>query len=387
MTPVVLVVDDDAGARSGLKKLLALEGFTTQEAATGSAALEVIDRRKPDVVLTDLKMPGMDGIELCHQIHRRDPLLPVIVITGHGEVSSAVSGMKAGAIDYLVKPLDADAVFLSIRRALDMRAGQLEQQQLRYDAEATARDAAAATRAHEEILAIVSHDLRDPLNVIKTGAQLLMQQVHDASWGDNSRVEVGAIAQYLDRAATRMARLVADLLDESRLRSGQLDLDRTTVRVDDVMAEIMALRPLALRKEVTLVVEAPAVQWSIYGDRLRVAQVFINLVSNAIKFTQAKGKVVVTASDAGREIRFSIRDDGVGIAPEDLPFVFDRYWHSKKNPRASVGLGLHIAKGIIEAHGGHIEVDSQLGHGSTFTVYLPKVKDVNDRISGSWKLA
>ena len=218
-----------------------------------------------------------------------------------------------------------------------------------------------AIRARDHVLAMVSHDLRDPLGTIITAAELLLWAlVPDDSKHSVQRVQLQAIR----RAAGRMRHLAADLLDASALDAGKLRIEPTAECPFAIMHDaVHALESPASAKGVTLVLDAQRDLPSILVDRERIAQVFANLLGNAIKFTPSGGVVTLTAARTNDDVRFSIADTGSGIPPADLPFVFERFWRSRNTGALGSGLGLSIGKGIVEAHGGTIKVQSVPGEG------------------------
>lgn len=366
----ILIVDDDPHAYQALQLLLKAEGYLVHLAESAAQAFEMIDRVRPDVVLTDLQMPEMDGIALCRGLHAHRPRLPVIVITGFADTSTAVRALQAGAEDYLTKPVDFDELLVSIQRAIERHAASVERQQLRARTEQLYQQALAAVEAHEEIVSIVAHDLRNPLGVISLWAQQLVQAESSKELGEGAKKGLSSIL----RNAQRMERLVADLLDESRLRTGRLPLEYGYHLLSQLLADVAELRPLAQQKRVRLEVVPPARDRILHCDRARVGQVLGNLLANAIKFSPVGGTVTVSVNDDGAGSRFAVHDDGPGIAPDALPKIFDRFWQSKKGDQAGVGLGLHIVKGIVESHGGQVSARSHLEGGSTFYVSLPEAR-------------
>lgn len=361
--PRILVVDDDAEARNGLGSLLRGEGFVVEVAEDGAAALVAVRACCPDVVLTDLNMPNIDGLELCRTLRVLEPDLPVVVASA-GDTPAAIRAMKEGAGDYLTKPLDLDAVLISIRHAIEERAAKVEQKQLRLRNEQLYQEALSAVRTYEDIVSIVSHDLRSPLGVICLQAQLLKAE------GSASSME--AVDRIL-RSATRMEHLIRDLLDESRIRNGHLQLERAPHPLAELLEDVSELRPLALQKGVRLAIQQTGDALSVSCDRPRIAQVLDNLVTNAIKFSERGSTVSLSAGPCNDGVSFAIHNDGVGITAEAQPHIFDRFWQtSGDGRRAGVGLGLFIAKGILDAHGGRIWVESEPGFGTTFHVVLPR---------------
>ena len=230
------------------------------------------------------------------------------------------------------------------------------------------REAQAATGARDEMLGVVAHDLRNPLHTIIMASDLVMELPADGTIA-NARRSV----EMIRRAADRMNRLIQDLLDVKRIESGRLTVDPHPTSAHAVVAEaVEMLRPLASGNSLTLAVDVPADLPRAQIDAPRVHQVLSNLVGNAIKFTPAGGTITIRADATDEEVRISVVDTGPGITPEQLPHLFGRYWQANQRDRRGIGLGLAIAKGIVEAHNGRIWVASTPGEGSRFTFTLPR---------------
>ena len=246
------------------------------------------------------------------------------------------------------------------RRAEQDRASLLARER---EARERAED---AIRTREEVLAIVSHDLRNPLNTIAMGATALS----DFTGDEASRAKY---IQMIRRAIQRMNRLIEDLLDVVRLEGGQkLALEPKSVELGPVLSELCeSFAAQAQPNQQTLTCVCADDLPQVIADRDRLAQVLTNLVGNALKFTPEGGRVTIRASGTGDEVEISVEDTGPGISPEDLPRIFDPYWQAGRTARLGAGLGLTIAKGIVEAHGGQIRVASKPGEGTTFTFTLP----------------
>lgn len=231
------------------------------------------------------------------------------------------------------------------------------------------REAERAAAAREQLMAVVSHDLRNPLATIQMAVSFLLDEiVPDDAANQRTREQLHAI----HRTSDRMYRLLHDLLNVSAIEAGQLGVTLAPVAVDALVGDALELlRPLAVSKEIVLVTDLSPALPRVAADRERLLQVFSNLGGNAIKFTPAKGRIEIRAAVASGMVEFIVQDTGPGIAPEELPHVFDRFWQAKKTARSGVGLGLTIAKGIVESHGGRIRAVSELGRGSSFVFTVP----------------
>jgi signal transduction histidine kinase len=227
------------------------------------------------------------------------------------------------------------------------------------------QDAQSATRARDEVLGVVSHDLRNPLSAIAMCSRVLVDSPPAA---DAARRE---LAKTIHDSTSWMSRMIQDLLDVSAIEAGVLSLVCTREGVAPILARGVDLfTRAAADRSVTLTLEIDAPVPAVHADAERMVQAVANLVGNAVKFTPSGGSVVVSARTLGNDVEMVVQDTGRGIAEEDLPHVFDRYWHSR-GPAGGTGLGLAIAKGIIEAHGGHLHVASTPGMGSRFSLLLP----------------
>ncbi len=248
-----------------------------------------------------------------------------------------------------------------------------------YDAERTARQRAeTVARARADVLGVVAHDLRNPLHRIASSASLLLQI--DDILPAQRRTLLGVT----QRAVRQMNRLIGDLLDATRLEAGRLTLDVQELDARSLLCEAEeALRQVAEEGRIELRVEPPDSSSILRADEGRLLQVINNLVGNALKFTAAGGRVVLSARPNGVEVVFTVVDNGPGIPPEDLEHLFGRFWQARNGDRRGVGLGLAIAKGIVEAHGGRVWVDSAVGVGSTFSFAIPTTSSSDDRVASA----
>jgi signal transduction histidine kinase len=249
---------------------------------------------------------------------------------------------------------------------IDVTERRRAAQQLEVSTARLFSEAQDAMRSREDLLAIVSHDLRNPLGVVLTSSALLLRSPLPPDKGDRARRQVEAI----QRAGNRMNRLIRDLLDFSSIQGGQLSITPRPHDAGSVVAEVLAsLEPP--QKSLRLVNQMPAEPIEVTCDRDRLIQTLSNILGNAVKFTPEDGTVAVQARREGAMVRFSVSDTGPGMSAEALQNIFDRYWQAQRKNRDGIGLGLSIVKGIVEAHGGKVWADSRIGAGTTVHFTLP----------------
>jgi len=360
-TPFILVVDDEESMRDSCSKILKKDGFLADTAKDGSAGLEKIEKNKPDLVLIDLKMPGISGMEVLEKIKEIDPNIIPVVITGYSTVESAVEAMKRGAYDFLPKPFSPEELRIIIRRGLERRKLILETESLQKEKKLI----------EENFITMVSHQLRSPLVAIQQYFEVILAGM------------VGEVQEkpkeMILRSRSRLEgllNLINDWLDVARLDSGQIVDNIEPLSLKKVIKKIIEdMRPLTQDDNISLELGSCSENDLVQGDKETLEQVFSNLITNAIRYNKPKGKVVITIKENKDFISAEVKDTGIGIAKEHLPFIFDQFYRVKRGEDQKVkgtGLGLSIAKKIVEAHGGSIRVSSELGKGSSFTVLLPK---------------
>lgn len=360
----VLHLEDVALDAELVREVLETEGLASDVTRVeGEADFVAALDHEWDVILADYSLPGFDGLRALELAHDRRPEVPFLFVTGALKDDRAVETLKRGATDFIVKDRLGRLV-PAIRRALreaEARAAAARSQRENALLYERLRD---AIRAREEILAIVSHDLRNPLATVKMGAALLRVQRNPDRIDD--------LANRIDRAATSMTRLIDDLLDVTRIDAGNLTVERKAFDVQAAARESAELHAAVAGAKGVRVVCNAAAGLTAFGDRERFLQILSNVIGNAIKFTPAGGSIrVSTAREAGA-IRVSTTDTGRGIAPEHVTQVFDRYWRGQSGDRSSVGLGLSIVKGLVEAQGGTVSLTSELGKGTTVSFTIPE---------------
>ncbi len=370
--PRVLLADDNAEMRSFIRRLL-VERYDVEVVADGRAALEAMRRVRPSLVITDLLMPHVDGIALVKAIRADASLrtLPVIFVTERGELDSRIEGIEAGADDYLIKPFSPRELLARVRTNVEL-ANMREAVERGAGREEALVE---ANRRKDEFLSMLAHELRNPLAPLTYGIHLL--GLPDATPDAMARTR-----EMLSRQVHHMARIVDDLLDVSRMTSGKLLLTRERLDLTRLLREAVEDRRGTLESNgISVELHVPSTPVWATGDETRLTQLFDNVLDNAKKFTPAGGRVTVRlANDANsNQATIFIRDSGIGIEPSLLPHVFDTFAQADQSldrNRGGLGLGLAVAKGLTELHGGTITVSSAgKDRGSEFTIRLPSAPE------------
>jgi signal transduction histidine kinase len=326
-------------------------------------ALERLASGQFDVVLLDLSLPGVAGLDGVAALIATAPDVPVVVVAERAQERLAVAAIKAGAQDYVTKrDDDARIVRHAMRHAIDRHLHRREREGLLVREREARAAAERATRVRDEVLGMVSHDLRSPLTAIAMSANALLE----------GSGELTVLANAIMRSSEWALRIIRDLLDVTAIEAGGLAIHREPMTVQAILEMISSMfaSPAAVAG-VTLTVERIGPPLWVDADVDRVVQAVGNLVGNAIKFTPRGGRVSLTVQRRHDVVVFRVEDTGPGIAADDLPRLFDRFWQAHESGRAGAGLGLVIAQGIAIGHGGRVEVESRLGHGSVFTLVLP----------------
>jgi signal transduction histidine kinase len=361
----ILVADDNADMRDYLRRILG-RSWSVDAVADGGAALQRAIADVPDLLLSDVMMPGLDGFELLRALraNARTRAIPVIMLSARAGEEATVEGLQAGADDYLVKPFGARELVARVR-------GQLALARAKSEADRLRAEAVAASRAKDEFLAMLSHELRNPLAPIRTAVQVVRLKVGDA---------IDREVTVLERQLDHLVRLVDDLLDVARIARGKIEIQREPLELADVVARaIEVASPLLEQRRHQLLVESPPPGLRVSGDAHRLTQVFANLLTNAARYTEPGGRIEVRAraGEGGAEV--TVRDNGMGIEPNLLPRIFDLFVQggSEGHPRSrGLGLGLAIVRNLVDLHGGSVAGSSPgPGRGSEFTVRLPLIAD------------
>src|SRR4030042_2072032 len=325
----ILVVDDEKEIRIFLYKALTrMGGFHVEEAETAEEALKKIEKDPFDLVLTDLKMPRMDGLQLVTEIARAKPEILTVLMTGHGSIDSALEAMKRGASDYLMKPLNLDELIIRIRKVLEEKQRFVRLKDFADQLERANQELRRVDAMKSEFVSVASHELRTPLAAIKNAVQLMLS-------GKTGEVNENQ-KQFLsmaERNINRLTNILNDLLDLSRIESGKIELKFENIKLQEII-ELAAssLRPHGDVKSIQIDVEIPQSLPVIYGDQEKIEQILTNLIGNAIKFTSDGGKILISAKRShlekggyGNTVAISVKDTGIGIPAEHLDAIFKKF--------------------------------------------------------------
>lgn len=364
---VVEVVDSDGGLRrvasthdedDATKQLRALNARLPEPANTPFPSARVLSRNLLFAETTAVAWQGADPESMVLRAIGAERCLTLQLRAG-GQALGVLHLISTDARRVWDDAARQLALQLAFRAALTLENATLY------------RQAQRATQLRDEIVSVVSHDLRNPLSAISMCSNVLLNNAPETA------AERQRLLEAIGEASHLAERLIRDLLDASMVAAGRLRLTISPERVTPLLDRVRAMFEHAAReRDVSLTVSNDSANpdsGAVEMDAERVLQVMSNLVGNALKFTDAGGRVAVRAALDDTRLSIAVSDTGIGIDKDDLPHIFDRYWHSKRQGRAiGSGLGLTIARGIVEAHGGAITVESELGRGSTFSFVIPR---------------
>ncbi|MTV36246.1 hybrid sensor histidine kinase/response regulator [Duganella radicis] len=378
----IVVVDDQLSHLKALCDILGQHRFDAIGCATGEAALATLRTGNFDVLLTDLVMPGIDGLALIEAARALDPHIACIIMTGEGTVDTAVKAMKIGVMDYVVKPFKAATLLPILDRAIESR--RLRVQNVKLEAalrerveelgflntvlDAARKEAERANQEKSTFLSSMSHELRTPLNSILGFAQILASDKFPKGQGDSQR-----FAQNIVQSGRHLLSLVNEILDLAKIEAGKIPLTIAPVALDAALREAYVIvGPLAQARQVTLA-PLPETRLELAADEMRLKQILVNLLSNAVKYNREHGKVSVRCMQHEGHCSVAVSDSGQGLSPAQLASIFLPFSRAGRedNKEEGTGLGLTITQRLVEAMRGTIEVESEPGVGSTFRIDLP----------------
>jgi signal transduction histidine kinase len=355
----ILIIDDEESLCDSCSQVYVKDGYSVDIAMDGITGLQKVKGINPDIVLVDLKMPGMSGMEVLEEIKKIDPEIISIVITGYATIDSAVEAMKRGAYDFLPKPFTPDQLRVITERALGKRASLIEIHRLE--------------KMREGFISMVSHQLKTPL--------VAVQEYFEVILGGMAGKVTKEQREMLGRSKTRiddLLKLIKDWLNLSRIDENKIFDKLETISLLPILTKTEELiEELAKQKNITLRMDIPKDLPMVLGDEESLEQLFLNLMENSINYNKEGGNVTLRAAKENDYVIVEITDTGIGIPKDKLPFIFEQFYRIKGKKTqvvGSTGLGLSIVKKIVDAHSGVIKVTSKPGKGSTFKVFLPREK-------------
>jgi two-component system sensor histidine kinase/response regulator len=378
-SPKILVTDDELNTLKTLSANLEDMGYRVTTATNGKEALALIRKRGFNIVIADIKLPDISGLEILETAKELNPETAVIMITGHASIETAVDAINEGAYAYILKPVAMSELETTLNNALREQRLLSENRELVESLQQSNKRLEEANRALEQVSQAkadfttrMSHELRTPLNSIIGFSEVLLSKKMSPADRETNEEFLG----YIHISAEHLLHLIDSILDISRIEAGKLTLEprefNFRVLLEDV--KIIVLPMLTAKKQVMTIEVGEGIN-SVFADEPKMRQIFLNLLSNAHKFTPRGGRIRVSCRmEKPHILHCSVIDNGIGISPQDQQKIFEEFGQVKKtdgdNARG-VGLGLSIAKRLVELHGGNVWVVSEPGGGSTFTFTIP----------------
>ncbi|GAB4270929.1 MAG: HAMP domain-containing sensor histidine kinase [Deferrisomatales bacterium] len=373
----ILLIDDEANVREPLGLYLQEQDFRVRTASSGEEGLWLLEERPADLVISDVKMPGMSGIEVLRRVRERWPATEVVLVTGYGTMDDALAALRLGAYDFLLKPVRVARLELVVRHCAERIRYSKDNRDLREVVERLRE----LNERKEKFTALANHEMRTPTTVAAGLISLLADRAAELP------AECRRLVCEADRAMRRLKEVVEDLGDLGLAQSGGLELQRGPVAVGDLVDGLRglcdtyrSLRDLALH----VVPEAGAGQ-RVHVDARKLLRAVGALVQNAVKYTPDGGEVTVRVGCTPRDLVFSVEDTGVGVAEGEEKKIFDLFYESAdvRHHRTSsyefggggLGVGLPLADAIARAHGGGVEYEARNAKGSIFRVRVPRSPD------------
>jgi len=376
----ILVTDDDIPTLKTISAGLEDMGFLVTTAASGKEAMTLLRRDSFNIVIADIKLPDISGLEILETAKELNPEAAVIMITGHASIETAVDAINEGAYAYILKPVAINELENIINNARREQRLLVENRELVESLQQSNKSLEEANRALEQVshaksdfMAKMSHELRTPLNSIIGFSEVLLdrtapplgQPTHDEFLG------------YIHTSARHLLQLINGILDLAKIESGKMTLEPGDFDLPLLLEDVrMTVLSMLTTKKQRLEIEVGEGISAIFADEPKIRQIFLNLISNAHKFTPSGGRIRIACHlENPHLLRCSVIDNGIGISPQDQQRIFEEFTQVKRNSRGhGAGLGLSIAKRLVELHGGSIWVVSDLGRGSTFAFSIPLAK-------------
>ncbi|BBD54697.1 response regulator [Planktothrix agardhii 1801] len=370
----ILIVDDTPDNLRLLSKTLSEQGYEVQCAINGKLALMAVKHEPPDLILLDIKMPEMDGYEVCERLKMQEETaaIPVIFLSALDDVFDKVKAFTVGGVDYITKPFQVEEVFARIENQLTIRRLQQKLQNKNIKLEQLNQELKRSNRDLEEFAYVVSHDLQQPLQTITGFAELLLALKSEINLEQEAEEYVSPILE----EGIRMQELIKNLLEYSRVGTKKRNFEPTDCQ--EILRKSLADLHSIIENSLAIVTceKLPI----LMADRIQLGQLFQNLIANGIKYQSPniQPKIVISVQEKPEEWLFRVEDNGIGIKPENFDRIFQVFQRLHTNQEyPGTGVGLAICKKIIERHQGRIWLESEWQIGTTFYFTLPKLDQGN----------
>jgi len=368
---MILIVDDTLENLISLKKVLEKHDFEVDTASSGEEALRKVLKNEYVLIILDVQMPGMDGFEVAEAISGYSKAKETAIIflsAANTETRFITKGYSSGGLDYITKPVDMSVLLLKVktfyriyeqsRKLIEIQNALLEEIEFRKQAE----------YKKDEFISIASHELKTPLTSVKGYVQLLERSI--------DRGDIGTVKKHLQKAQTQLEKLnnlIADLLDISKIESGKLKFNKQYFPIDSLLGNIVEVIHQSF-PDFDIIINGKANK-EVYGDEMRIEQVVINFLTNAIKYSPGTSEVIINVCEENDQVYVGVQDQGIGISPEEQRNLFEKFYRVEETALhfQGLGIGLYISAEIIRRHGGEVGVKSNLGEGSEFFFKIPVI--------------
>lgn len=361
----ILVVDDELGVQRTVSGILEDEGYEVTATGKGQDAIDEAKKKFYNVVITDIKLPDISGLEVLKAVREINEDTMVIMETAFASLETSIEAMNKGAYTYVPKPFNMDELLVIIKKCLERQRLSIENKRLLQELRRANEEMQRLTQIKSAFTSMVSHELRTPLAALKEGVSLVSEGIVGTVNPEQKR--------FLDIAKSnvdRLARLINEVLDFQTLTSGKVPFKMESNDINEVVKEIReSMLPLAEKKNLDLTLNLDENLSLVRFDRDKINQVLTNLVGNSIKLT-VRGGIIISTGIGDNIVQVSVQDTGPGIKEEDMPRLFQQYEQLERKV-GGTGLGLAISLEIIKAHGGKIWAESKFGQGTTLYFVLP----------------
>jgi two-component system sensor histidine kinase/response regulator len=364
INPTVLIVDDNSNNLKIIAITLRELNYRLVIATNGQSAIEMVEKTRPDLVLLDIMMPGMDGYETCEIIKskKENENIPVIFLTALNEKANIVKGFEVGGVDYITKPFNKEELISRVETHLELKFTQ--------DAlKKNTKYLSDLNSLKDKMFSVIGHDLRSPLGSVKMTLEFLSETISQAS-----HEELQTTVDFLLKTTNEAFGLLDNLLGWGRSQSGNISINKEKIDLADLVNSVYLLHKKNIIAKNIEFVNNVLKGTTICADLNTITSVFRNLLSNAIKFTPNYGSIIISSVKLENSIRIEVKDTGVGIPIENIPKLFDSSQHLTTygtNSESGSGLGLNLCNDFVKLNNGEISVESEIGKGTSFYIEIP----------------